>query len=94
MSLSVERDLVFGGVDEVSGSGESAVTSTEVVVGSVVGGGVVMVGGRTGLVVEWLTVAGGVLDGGVVVAEGIVGVVRGGGLRLRLFLGLDLRDFA
>ena len=94
MALSVLGELVFGGVEFGSGLGDSAMTSTGVLVGSVGRGGVVMVGGRTGLVVEWLTVAGGVLDGGVVVAEGIVGVVRGGGLRLRLFLGLDLRDFA
>ena len=60
------------------------------------GGGVVRVGGRTGLVVEWLAVAGGVLDDGVVVTEGVVGVVRGLRLRLRLrlVLGVDLRDFA
>ena len=45
----------------------------------VVGGGVVRVGGRTGLVVEWLAVAGCVLDDGVVVTEGVVGVVRGVG---------------
>ena len=45
----------------------------------VAGGGVVRVGGRTGLVVEWLAVAGGVLDDGVVVTEGVVGVVRGVG---------------
>ena len=74
MALSVVGELVFWGVDGGSGLGESAMASTGVLVGSVVGGGVVMVSGRTGLVVERLAVAGGLLDGGVVVVEGIVGV--------------------
>ena len=78
-------------MDGGSGLGESAMTSTEVLVGSVVGGGVVMVSGRTGLVVERLDVAGGMLDGGVVVAEGIVGVWRGVGLRS--FLVVDRLGF-
>ena len=66
-------------------------TSTGVLVGLVVGGGVIMVGGRTVLVVERLAGAGGLLDDGVVVAEGFVGVWRGVGLRL--FLGVGLLFF-
>ena len=69
-------------------------------VGSVGRGGVVMVGGRTGLVSEGLAVAGGLLHGGVGggTAEGMVGVVVvlccGGMLRLRLSLGVDVKGFA
>ena len=52
--------------------------STEVLVGSVVCGGVVMVGDKTGLVLEGLVVAGGILDGGLGggTAERIVGVLK------------------
>ena len=69
--------------------------STGVLVGSVVCGGLVMVGGSTGLVLEWLVVAGGLLDGGSGggTAEGTVGVLRWDGvlrLRLRVSLGVVL----
>ena len=104
MALSVLGDLVFGGVEFGSGLGDAAMTSTGVLVGSVGRGGVVMVGGRTGLVSEGLAVAGGLLDGGVGggTAEGMVGVgviLRWGGvlrlrLRLRLSLGVDIKGFA
>ena len=78
LALSVLGDLVFGGVDVGSGLGDSAMMSTGVLVGSVVCGGLVMVGGSTGLVLEWLVVAGGLLDGGSGggTAEGTVGVLR------------------
>ena len=95
LALSVVGDFVFGGVDVGSGLGDSAMMSTGVLVGSVVCGGVVMVGGRTGLVLEGLVVAGGLLDGvlGVGAAEGMVGVLLWDGvlrLRLRLSLGVVL----
>ena len=95
LALSVVGDFVFGGVDVGSRLGDSAMMSTGVLVGSVVCGGVVMVGGRTGLVLEGLVVAGGLLDGGLGVgtAEGMVGVLLWYGvlrLRLRVSLGVLL----
>ena len=91
--MSVLGDVVLGVREVGSVLGESAMISTGVVGGSVVCGGVVMVGGRTGLVGAGLVVAGGLVDGvlGVETAEGIVGVLLWGGvlrLRLRVFLGV------
>ena len=95
LALSVLGDVVFGGREVGGVLGESAMMSTGVLGGSVVCGGVVMVGGRTGLVVAGLVVAGGLVDGvlGVGTAEGIVGVLLWGGvlrLRLRVSLGVLL----
>jgi len=69
--------------------------STGVLGGSVVCGGVVIVGERMGLVVAGLVVAGGMVDGvlGVETAEGIMGVLLWVGvlrLRLRVSLGVLL----
>ena len=73
LALSVLGDVVFGGREVGGMLGESAVMSTGVLGGSVVCGGVVMVGGSTGLVLEGLVVAGGLVDGvlGVETAEGL-----------------------
>lgn len=95
LALSVLGDVVFGGREVGGVLGESAMMSTGVLGGSVVCGGVVMVGGRTGLVVAGLVVAGGLVDGvlSVDTAEGIVGVLLWGGvlrLRLRVSLGVLL----
>ena len=54
LALSVFGDVVFGGREVGGVLGESAMMSTGVLGGSVVCGGVVMVGGRTGLVVAGL----------------------------------------
>ena len=57
----------------------------------VAGGGVVMMGGRTVLLVERVSVVDGLLDGGVVVADVSLGILRGVGLQM--FLGVDLFCF-